>query len=298
MDSPASPEEDAAAQARMKALDVLGGKVERSEERVSSPPPPASAFLNKHTHHTDGSADDASAATAIISNITSSIPYKGFGKANKVAPQASESDRPAPFANLRYRLRGIFSPRANDFQQLLIKLQNQSQSLNYAIEQYSLDQDGSFWDEGAEIDTTAVVKASREDPKHPLNNPELMTEVHFVGRKAIDSCIIQLVGQLQEDRFGCITELWLNDNLISDDGAEVLASFLQLPTCALTELWLGNNEIGPEGSTLISASLSNNENSKLTCLGLYKNPLGNGGATALAQMLRRNHILSTVDIHG
>lgn len=33
-------------------------------------------------------------------------------------------------------------------------------------------------------------------------------------------------------------------------------------------------------------------------LGLYLNPIGNGGATAIAQMLRRNHTLTTVDVHG
>lgn len=138
-----------------------------------------------------------------------------------------------------------------------------------------------------------------KDPKHPLNNPKLMTEVHFVGRKAIDPSVIQLTSLLANgDRFGCITELWLNDNLISDDGAAVIASFLQLPTCALVELWLGNNQIGPAGTTLLSAALSNNETTKLKCLGLYKNPIGNGGATTLAQMLRKNNTLSTVDVHG
>ena len=126
-----------------------------------------------------------------------------------------------------------------------------------------------------------------------------MTDVHFVGRKAKDPAIIEISSLLANcDKFGCITELWLNNNLITDEGAAAIASFIQLPTCALTELWLGENQIGPEGTTLIAGALSNNDTSKLKCLGLYKNPIGNGGATSLAQMLRKNHTVSTVDIHG
>lgn len=137
------------------------------------------------------------------------------------------------------------------------------------------------------------------DPKHPINNPKLITEVHFVGRKATDPSIIDLTSLLMNyDTFGSITELWLNQNLISDDGASAIASYLQSPSCALVELWLGDNQIGPVGTALISASLSNNSNTKLKCLGLYSNPIGNGGAMTLAQMLRKNHLLTTVDVHG
>ena len=138
-----------------------------------------------------------------------------------------------------------------------------------------------------------------KDPDHPLNNPTLMREVHFVGRKAVDSSVVALTTMLiSQDTFGVITELWLNDNLISDDGAAAIACFLQLPSCALTELWLGNNQIGPVGCALISGALSNNENSRLKSLGLHSNPIGNGGISTLAQMLRRNHLLTTLDVHG
>ena len=126
-----------------------------------------------------------------------------------------------------------------------------------------------------------------------------MTEVHFVGRSATDASVIELTTTLINcDKFGSITELWLNDNLISDDGAAAISSFLEMPSCALIELWLGNNQIGPEGATLLSGALSTNESSQLKCLGLYMNPLGNGGALALTQMLRRNHTLTTLDVHG
>ena len=142
-------------------------------------------------------------------------------------------------------------------------------------------------------------KEDLNDPKHPLNNPNLISEVHFVGRKAIDSSIIDLSYLLMKhDYYGSIKELWLNNNLISDEGAEAIASFLQQPTCALTELWLGDNQIGPAGTTLISAALSNNSGTNLKCLGLYLNPIGNGGAMALCQMLRKNNTLTTLDVHG
>ena len=36
----------------------------------------------------------------------------------------------------------------------------------------------------------------------------------------------------------------------------------------------------------------------MTCLGVYLNPIGDGGALALAQMLGKNHTLTTVDVHG
>jgi hypothetical protein len=135
-----------------------------------------------------------------------------------------------------------------------------------------------------------------KDPRHPLNNPKLITEVHFVGRMATDSCIVELSTLLKNDHLGSITELWLNNNLISNDGAASIASFLETPSCALVELWLGDNRIGPTGAALLAAALSNN--TKLKCLGLYLNPIGNGGASTLAQMLRKNHTLSTLDIHG
>eukprot|EP00985_Skeletonema_marinoi_P018139 scaffold10067_cov73-Skeletonema_marinoi.AAC.2 len=139
----------------------------------------------------------------------------------------------------------------------------------------------------------------RNDPTHPLNNSALMSDIHYVGRSALDSSIVELSNFLtQRDRYGCITEFWLNNNLISDDGASSIAALLQSPSCALIELWLGDNRIGAAGTAEIAAALSTNERSKLKCLGLYKNPIENGGANCLAQMLRTNHTLSTVDVHG
>ena len=159
---------------------------------------------------------------------------------------------------------------------------------------------GSRWDDpNPSANKQEQSKEDLSDPRHPLNNPNLISEVHFVGRKATNQPIIDLSNLLMNrDHFGSITELWLNNNLISDEAAEKIASFLELPSCALIELWLGDNNIGATGTTLISAALSNNVVSKLKCLGLYKNKIGNGGALSLAQMLRKNNTLSTLDIHG
>mmetsp|Transcript_18994 Transcript_18994/g.40052 ORF Transcript_18994/g.40052 Transcript_18994/m.40052 type:complete len:594 (-) Transcript_18994:142-1923(-) len=325
----------------------MGEDEDATQTKRSSLPPSASAFLNKHTHHSD--AEDAlqkSASTVSVSNLieglvgggsaaaadddvsvssmrhreessrsydqrlpktmgggedeSSSIPYRGFsGNQSPVVknPSPERPVRSAPFANLRKVFRGLVSPRATDIQQLMIKLNKQFEILELDLEKYALELDGFAWDKGTP--KVLVGKDSRKDPGHPLNNPKLMTEIHFVGRKALNSSIIDLSTLLiNQDKFGCITELWLNDNLISDDGAAAIASYLQLPYCALVELWLGNNQIGPTGTTLLSGALSNNEDSQLKCLGLYMNPIGNGGASTLAQMLRRNHILSTLDVHG
>lgn len=225
-----------------------------------------------------------------------SVPYKGFGTPSDSGAPA----RPGPLAGLKHRFRGLFSPRATDIQQLLIKLKKQFETLEFEHRKYVLFTDGSRWDEDPRANRNITTSENeRKDPNHPLNNPKLITEVHFVGRKAMNPSIVELSSLLAyHDRFGSITELWLNNNLISDDGADAIAAYLELPTCSLTELWLGNNQIGPAGTTLISAALSNNSNSQLKCLGLYLNPIGNGGASSLAQMLRGNHSLSTLDIHG
>ena len=173
--------------------------------------------------------------------------------------------------------------------------------LEFAHKKYILMRDGSRWDDPNPSNNKNQQQSKEDlsDPRHPLNNLNLITEVHFVGRKATNQPIIDLSNLLMNrDHFGSITELWLNNNLISDEGAEAIASFLELPSCALNELWLGDNNIGASGTTLISAALSNNIVSKLKCLGLYKNKIGNGGALSLAQMLRKNNTLSTLDIHG
>lgn len=230
---------------------------------------------------------------------SSAIPYRGFGNNNDNNSSAISTEEAAaasssssvPTRRRRYfgtMIRNLFTPQGTDMQLLLTKLDTQFSKLDMLME---VEHQKDVYD-GSGI-------KDRDDPTHPLNNAELISEIHYVGRSADDVSIIELSNFLtNRDSFGCITELWLNNNLISDDGAASIASFLQLPSCALVELWLGENQIGPVGCAEIAASLSTNEYTKLKCLGLYKNPIENGGANCLAQMLRNNHTLSTVDVHG
>ncbi len=253
--------------------------------------------LPKLNYNNDDDADNNNDETT----TSSAIPYRGFGSNNNdinssaistegtaVATSTSSS---VPTRRRRYfgtMIRNLFTPQGTDMQLLLTKLDTQFSKLDMLmeVEQQKDEYDGSG------------IK-DRDDPTHPLNSAELISDIHYVGRSADDVSIIELSNFLtNRDRFGCITELWLNNNLISDDGAASIASFLQLPSCALVELWLGENQISPVGCAEIAASLSTNEYTKLKCLGLYKNPIENGGANCLAQMLRNNHTLSTVDVHG
>jgi len=249
------------------------------------------------------------------------VPYRGIAPAPETptAPPSTpqpDSDVASP-ATLRERLgrlkTGIgkslgnfmFAPRASDWVQMIHKLEDQFTCLEAAHERYLLERDASSWGEdiyARKSDSRQKSKDEyRSDPKHPINTDrDLTNEVHFVGRHAIDPSVLQLTSLLiDRDSFGTITEIWLNDNHIGDRGAESISSFLELKHCPLVELWLGKNRIGPEGCTLISAALCNNaDDSKLKCLGLYLNPIGNGGASTLAQMLRKNHTITTLDVHG
>ena len=258
-------------------------------EPKSPPPPAASKFLQQHTHHDD---KDEKVERA------SRIPYRGFNKSES-KEVAHVRQPPRNEGAFSIFLRGLFSPRETDIQQLLVKLQAQFETLDIEHHKTTRIRDGGRWDDPTPPSERHHSKEDFNDKNHPINNPNLMREVHFVGRKAANNSIIDISNLLMtKDHFGSITELWMNNNLISDEGAEAIASFLELPTCSLVELWLGDNQIGAAGTTLISAALSNNPISKLKCLGLYKNPLGNGGALALAQMLRKNNTLSTLDVHG
>jgi hypothetical protein len=244
----------------------------------SSGSPPATAFPRKQTH-TDEDEKDPQYL----------IPYRGFGNSDANATATTTAAAPIPTRlKLGTRLRNLFSPRSTDMQLLLAKLDTQFQKLDMLME---------FEQQKDEYDGSGI--RDRNDPTHPVNNSNLMSDIHFVGRSAMDSSIVELSSFLtNRDTFGCITELWLNNNLISDDGASSIAAFLQSPSCQLAELWLGDNRIGPVGCAEIAAALSTNERSRLKCLGLYKNPIENGGANCLAQMLRTNHTLNTVDVHG
>ena len=256
--------------------------------RSDSKSPPATAFERKQFSFDEETESSPSAGSTKLEN---GIPYRGFS-VSPIQLTSSIEAKETPVSTTRpsfgSRLRKLFNPRNTDMQQLLTKLDNQFKKVDLMME---VEQQKGQYDGSGVTD--------RSDPSHPLNDSSLISDIHYVGRSAIDSSIINLSNFLMKrDTFGCITELWLNNNLISDDGASAIATHLQSPSCALVELWLGDNNIGPVGVSMIAAALSTNERSQLKCLGLYKNPIQNGGANCLAQMLRDNHNLTTVDVHG
>mmetsp|Transcript_19959 Transcript_19959/g.40891 ORF Transcript_19959/g.40891 Transcript_19959/m.40891 type:complete len:607 (-) Transcript_19959:10-1830(-) len=289
-----------------------------------------------HSNRSSGVSPGPSLIPALISNGSSAspgIPERGWGVSirqsfSSDASTASAQDPPfqsqetsttVRSTSIAYstpsvprpsrktfgaRLLDFFNPRTTDVQQFMLKLETQFRNLDIKVAQYNLEHELDYTDQNEDPDFPPSSKSSsdksrNDDPKHPLNNPNLIRDIHYVGRSADDLFATQISNLLiTGDNFGSVTELWLNNNMISDEGASAIASFLELPSCALVELWLGKNKIGPVGTALISAALSSNEKTQLKCLGLYSNPMGNAGAGCLAQMLRGNHVLVTVDVHG
>jgi hypothetical protein len=193
-----------------------------------------------HNTQVNNSEDNGAA----VGSSNSRVPYRGFGNNGTLTAAAPAVLLPTRL-NLGTRLRNLFGPRDTGMQLLLSKLDTQFSKLDMRmqLEQQKDEYDGSGVND-------------RDNPTHPLNNSDLMSDIHFVGRSAIDSSIVELSNFLtKRDTFGCITELWLNNNLISDDGAVSLAAFLQLPSCALVELWMGDNRIGAAGTSEIAAAL-------------------------------------------
>ncbi|KAL7468026.1 hypothetical protein ACHAXS_008262 [Conticribra weissflogii] len=289
-----------------------------------------------HSNRSSGVGPSPSLIPALISggsSSTSGIPERGWGasirqsfssdasaaSAQDPPSQARETSTTVRSTSIAYstpsdprpsrktfgvRLLDFFNPRTTDVQQLMLKLETQFRNLDVKVAQYNLEHELDFTDQNEDPNfppssKSCSDKSRNDDPKHPLNSPNLMRDIHYVGRSANDLFATQISNLLiNGDNFGSITELWLNNNMISDEGASAIASYLELPSCALVELWLGKNKIGPVGTALISAALSSNEKTRLKCLGLYSNPMGNAGAGCLAQMLRGNHDLVTVDVHG
>ena len=58
---------------------------------------------------------------------------------------------------------------------------------------------------------------------------------------------------------------------------------------------LGNNKIGDEGATAIAEAL--HRNTVLTELSLWGNNIGNKGATAITKALQRNSVLKYLNLH-
>jgi len=90
------------------------------KEDMSDQPPSASKLLQQHTQ-------SSTSAVSVGEKVSSNIPFRGFDNGyKKVAPQDmtqhQNSTQPGPVATF---FKGLFSPRATDIQQLLIKLQTQ-----------------------------------------------------------------------------------------------------------------------------------------------------------------------------
>eukprot|EP00571_Detonula_confervacea_P001949 CAMPEP_0172320422 /NCGR_PEP_ID=MMETSP1058-20130122/40545_1 /TAXON_ID=83371 /ORGANISM="Detonula confervacea, Strain CCMP 353" /LENGTH=405 /DNA_ID=CAMNT_0013035691 /DNA_START=6 /DNA_END=1220 /DNA_ORIENTATION=+ len=260
--------------------------------------PPPTTPTPKATALPDGSATDfESPHQQLETGVSTSYRDGLLGSQNNQNPPPEEHPQPLWFS-LGQRIRGLFNPNITDFQRLLKQLEDQCHMLDVADERYYSNSSMIG------MENEDKKEDPREDPNHPINtakfNSNLITDVQFAGRGATDPSIIKLSTLLiNHDNFGCIIEIWLNDNQISDEGSSAIASYLERPSCPLVELWLGRNQIGPLGAVDIAAALTNNvENSKMKCLGLYLNPIGNKGAMALATMLRKNHTLTTVDVHG
>eukprot|EP00578_Thalassiosira_sp_NH16_P017698 CAMPEP_0181125136 /NCGR_PEP_ID=MMETSP1071-20121207/26873_1 /TAXON_ID=35127 /ORGANISM="Thalassiosira sp., Strain NH16" /LENGTH=503 /DNA_ID=CAMNT_0023210527 /DNA_START=93 /DNA_END=1601 /DNA_ORIENTATION=- len=261
---------------------------------------PYRGFGNDDPHDDPSPPQASSEAPLLSSSSSSAVPSKAKeGQHNNNKPQ--QKQRLSIVSALGRRLRAFFfHPADTDFQRVLDRLEEQFWTLDGAYERYNRRIKTTAADNEGKDDTK--YEDSKEDPDHPINahSSNLITDVHFAGRSMTDPSLIKLSTLLiDHDRYGCILELWLNNNDISDEGSAAIASYLELSSCALVELWLGRNRIGPGGVAAIAAALdTNGHGSKLKCLGLQLNPIGNRGASSLARMLKGNHTLTTVDVHG
>ncbi len=92
-----------------------------------------------------------------------------------------------------------------------------------------------------------------------------------------------------------LTELYLSEKYIQDDGAIKIAKALKNNN-KLTTLCLKMNNIGDDGIIALSQSLK--ENNSLKWLNLYNNHIGDKGAIALAKILINNQGLDILDLES
>eukprot|EP01102_Stenamoeba_stenopodia_P016023 TRINITY_DN5544_c0_g1_i2.p1 TRINITY_DN5544_c0_g1~~TRINITY_DN5544_c0_g1_i2.p1 ORF type:complete len:234 (-),score=59.81 TRINITY_DN5544_c0_g1_i2:136-837(-) len=91
-----------------------------------------------------------------------------------------------------------------------------------------------------------------------------------------------------------LTSLDVSDNNIDAGGGKVLAEVLKSNSCRLSQLNLYRNKLGDEGATAIAESLRHNRS--LQFLFLTTNRIGDNGAIALAQAMEVNKTLRSVNI--
>lgn len=144
----------------------MAATAEPEPPEPSTPPPPPAAPASSQERDLladDGEEDAASASpgtTEVASGRVEGVEGGATGGGDDDDPPSSSSStkrgkegarshdgrfpvRPAPFVNLRQRLRGLFSPRATDIQILVIKLEKQFEMLEVDFERYAFERYGS-----------------------------------------------------------------------------------------------------------------------------------------------------------
>ena len=83
-----------------------------------------------------------------------------------------------------------------------------------------------------------------------------------------------------------LTELYLTQNEISDDGVKFLAEALETNNNRLQQLGLGWNTITDQGAEHLAKMLK--ENTRLRGLGLFNNEIGDRGVRRLARAIEKH----------
>ncbi|XP_063049932.1 NACHT, LRR and PYD domains-containing protein 3-like [Engraulis encrasicolus] len=83
-----------------------------------------------------------------------------------------------------------------------------------------------------------------------------------------------------------LEELDLRGNDPGESGVKLLTDLLQDPQCKLRRLRLNDCSITAEGCTALTSALTSNQESRLTCLGLSSNKLGDLGVKQISDLLR------------
>jgi Ran GTPase-activating protein (RanGAP) involved in mRNA processing and transport len=99
---------------------------------------------------------------------------------------------------------------------------------------------------------------------------------------------------IQECRVSIIGELDLANNLVGNEGAEVLAANLRDNGSKLQRINIAHNSIGSEGASALAVALA--LNTTLRCLNLSGNRVAQEGAEALAVMVSKNRFLVHLDL--
>lgn len=92
-----------------------------------------------------------------------------------------------------------------------------------------------------------------------------------------------------------IKRLLLGNNIVGDDGAAAIASFIRERKDSPLECWyIAGNRIGPAGIQHVCDALAHD--TKVTSLWLKRNPLKPAGMHPLAALLRENHTIEVLDL--